>query len=394
MSRDSNKLRHLNPRRWLQNSQDLLERSVQSDHEEVVLRQSRFWAQAITWTLMGGTAFGLSWLALAKTEEIVVAPGKLEPISRVVDVQMPLQGVTKRILVKEGERVKKGQVLIQLDTEASRDRQKATREALKLKTNELEFKNQELTNTLMLSSTRINSLQESLTLGKQVMSRYESLARQGAAAELQYLEQRNKVQQIEGEIRQNEADRKRQISVLEQNIQSLKSEIAELNSRITEGSVTLRYQEIVSPVEGIVFGLKPRGPGFVAQTSEPILQIVPIDKLQAKVEIDSRTIGFISVGKQADISIDSYPASDFGVLHGEVTRIGSDALPPNPAENKGYRFPADIALKSQSLRVKDGKTLPLQVGMSLTANIKLRKVTYLQLLLGGFQDKANSLRSL
>jgi HlyD family secretion protein len=343
---------------------------------------------------MGGTAFGLGWLALAQTEEIVVAPGKLEPISRVVDVQMPLQGVTKRILVKEGERVTKGQVLIQLDTEASKDRQKATLEALRLKSSELGFKNQELNNTLVLSRTRISSLQESLVLGRQVMNRFASLAKQGAAAELQYLEQRNKVQQLEGEIRQTEADRKRQVSVLEQNIQSLKSQIAELNSKITEGSVTLRYQEIVSPVDGIVFDLKPRGAGFVAQTSEPILQIVPIDKLQAKVEIDSRTIGFVSVGKQADISIDSYPASDFGVLQGEVTRIGSDALPPEPAQNKGYRFPANITLKSQQLLLKDGKKLPLQVGMSLTANIKLRKVTYLQLLLGSFRQKADSLRSL
>lgn len=382
------------PRRWLQQVQDQLERSVQSEHEEVVLRQSRFWARAITWTLMGGTAFGLGWLAIAQTEEIVVAPGKLEPVSRVIDVQMPLQGVAKKILVKEGERVKKGQVLIQMDTEASKDRQQSALEALKLKTGELKFKNQELANTLALSRTRISSLKESLKLAKQIKDKLQTLAKQGAAAELQYLEQRDKVQQLGGEIRQIEADLKRQISVLSQNIQRLQSEMSELRSRITESNVTLRYQEIVSPVDGIVFGLKPKGAGFVAQTSEPILQIVPIDKLQARVEIDSRTIGFVSVGKQADISIDSYPSSDFGVLQGDVTRIGSDALPPEPAENKGYRFVADISLKNQQLKLSNGKTLPLQVGMSLTANIKLRKVTYLQLLLSNFQDKANSLRTL
>jgi HlyD family secretion protein len=46
------------------------------------------------------------------------------------------------------------------------------------------------------------------------------------------------------------------------------------------------------------------------------------------------------------------------------------------------------------LQVKSGTHLPLQVGMSLTANIKLRKVSYLQLLLGEFKDKAESLRQL
>lgn len=394
LQRDQSLAERLNPRRWLHNSQDLLEQAVQNEHEEVVLKQSRVWARAITWSLMGGTALALGWLATAKTEEIVVAPGKLEPVSKVIDVQMPLQGVAKVIRVKEGERVSKGQILIQLDTEASRDRQKATIEALRLKRAELQFKQQELEDTLSLSKTKIQSLGESLDLANKVLGRLDVLAKQGAVAELQYFEQRNKVQQLEGEIKQANGERDRQVSILEQNIRSLKGQIAELASKGTEGNVTLRYQEIVSPVDGVVFDLKATTPGFVAQTSEPILKIVPLDKLQARVEVDSRSIGFVSVGKSADVSIDSFPASDFGVIEGRVIRIGSDALPPDPAQNKGYRFPVDIALDSQYLKIKSGKELPLQVGMSLTANVKLRKVTYLQLLLGSFQDKADSLRSI
>jgi HlyD family secretion protein len=200
------------------------------------------------------------------------------------------------------------------------------------------------------------------------------------------------VQQLQGEIRQIKAEQRRQLSVLEQNRRRLKSEIAELEGRISESNVILRYQAIVAPVDGLVFDLKPRGSGFVAQTSEPILKIVPVENLQARVEIDSSDIGFVSKGKPADISIDSYPASDFGVLKGVVSRIGSDALPPDPTVNKGYRFPADITLTSQSLSLSNGRRLPLQVGMSLTANIKLRQVTYLQLLLSGFRDKTDALR--
>jgi HlyD family secretion protein len=52
----------------------------------------------------------------------------------------------------------------------------------------------------------------------------------------------------------------------------------------------------------------------------------------------------------------------------------------------------DIKLNSQQLKLKSGAKLPLQVGMSLTANVKLRKVTYLQLLLSDFKDKAKSLQ--
>ena len=72
---------------------------------------------------MGGTCVAIGWLATAKTEEVVIATGKLEPISGVVDVQMPLQGVAKEIHVKDGDRVNKGEILIVLDTEQSRERE-------------------------------------------------------------------------------------------------------------------------------------------------------------------------------------------------------------------------------------------------------------------------------
>ena len=123
------------------------------------------------------------------------------------------------------------------------------------------------------------------------------------------------------------------------------------------------------------------------------MKIVPYDTLQARVEIPSSEIGFVKVSMPADISIDSFPATDFGVLEGKVKRIGSDALPPSQIDNRpDYRYPAMIQLDSQQLNLKDGRELPLQVGMSLTSNIKLRKVSYLQLLLGTFQEKVDSLR--
>ena len=111
------------------------------------------------------------------------------------------------------------------------------------------------------------------------------------------------------------------------------------------------------------------------------------------VEIPSNKIGFVRVGKPVDLSIDSFPSSDFGVLQGSLQRIGSDALPPDQLK-QSYRYPAEIRLSSQQLKLRNGTALPLQVGMSLTANIKLRKVSYLQLLLGEFKDKTDALKRL
>tara|TARA_Y100001968_G_C19445274_1_gene765028 strand:+ start:2222 stop:3298 length:1077 start_codon:yes stop_codon:yes gene_type:complete len=320
------------PKVWLQNAQDLLEEKVVTRQEEVVLNPTRFWTRSITWALMGGTTFGILWLALAKTEEIIIVTGKLEPISGVIEVQMPLEGVIEEVLIKEGERVEKGQVLIKLDTEIS--------EAKRL------------------------AKEKSLRINESILQKLSKLVEEGAVSELQYLQQENKVYEIKSDVTQND--------------------------------VILKYQEILSPVSGTVFDLKPKGAGFVARTSEPVLKIVPSDNLQAKVEIPSRSIGFVSVGKKADISIDSFQASDFGVIEGSITSISSDALQPEPNQGVGYRFPAEIKLDTQYLKLKTGKklNLPLQAGMSLTANIKLRKVSYLQLLLNNFSDKADSLKQL
>ncbi|MFN9618245.1 MAG: HlyD family secretion protein [Synechococcaceae cyanobacterium] len=375
-------------------AQNGLERLVHTDNDDVVLQQSRVWARGITWALIGVTGFGLAWLALAKTEEIVTAPGKLEPLGVVKDIQMPVGGVVDEVLVKEGDQVRKGQVLLRLDTVTSRDRQQSILKTITFKQQQLRLKREELVRYLAVNDTEQQVLVERMGLEKEVLGRLETLNRQGAVQELQYLSQVNKVQEVEGELKQSKVERLRQEAILQQGIRELQSELADLRSKLVELDVNIRYQEIRAPEDGVVFELKPKSKGFVAQTSEPVLKVVPFDRLEARVEVPSREIGFVSVGKKAEISIDSFPATDFGVLEGTVRRIGSDALPPDDRDQtkQFYRFPVDIKLNQQQMKLKGGQPLELKVGMSLTANIKLRKVTYLQLLLSDFKDKADALR--
>jgi HlyD family secretion protein len=380
-------------RSLLKATQDAIERRVRSSHQSMALQQSRFLARSITWALVTTTAAGLAWLALAKTDEVVVAPGKLQPIGDVKTVQMPVGGVLEKMLVKEGERVSAGQVLLRLDNEATLDRRKSLQETIQSKQEQLQLKKLELQRYLNLNDTEQKVLTRNLELEVQILARLRSLEESGAAAELQVLQQRNKVRELEGELEKLAVDRKRQTAILQQAIAQINGEISELRSQLTELSVNIRYQDVRSPVDGLVFDLKPQGPGFVAQGSEPVMKIVPFRDLQARVEIESSDIGFVQVGKPVEISIDSFPATDFGVLEGTLESIGSDALPPDE-RHATYRFPARIALNTQQLSLKSGQVLPLQVGMSLTANIKLRKVTYLQLLLGEFKSKTDSLKQL
>ncbi len=382
------------PSELIKKVQDLIEQVFQEQEGEgEVIQQSPIWMRATTWGLIGTGTFAVAWLAIAKTDEIVSVTGRLEPLGSVQEIQMPTGGIASKILVKDGEAVYAGDIVMRLDGEATEQRLNSLKESKKLKTQQLELKQLELRQYLRLNEEEAKTLNNNLKLQKDILSRYEILNEQGAASQLQYLKQLYSAEEIYGTLKQVRIDGMRQQAAQNQQIQQLKAELQELQAQITEASVNIRYQALRSPVDGIVFDLKPRGEGYVAQSTETVMKIVPYDTLEARVEIPSSEIGFVKVGMPADLSIDSFPATDFGVLEGKVKSIGSDALPPSQVDNRPeYRYPAMIQLDSQRLKLNDGQELPLQVGMSLTTNIKLRKVSYLQLLLGTFQKKVDSLR--
>ena len=346
-----------------------------------VLVNDRFWLRSVLWTMIGSTVFGVSWLAVAKTEEVVVVTGKLVPIGDVQEVQLPIGGVVSEILVTDGQRVSQGDKLIRLDAEASS-------QSVSSLTSQINQKQSQIEKTKEITAEEISTLNTQIDLDSQILSKLEQLAAEGASSELQFLQQKNKLSRLYGSLQRLRLDGIRQISVLQQELSQLQSEL--VNSRLA-----VKYQQLRSPVDGVIFDLKPTVQGYVVQTSQPILKVVPQENLEAKISIPSDKIGFVRLNMPADVNIDSFPATDFGVVSGVVVRIGSDALPPDQIEGRNfYSFPASISIKSQYLETSDGVKLPLQAGMSISANLKLRSVSYLQLLLNTFQTKADSLRKL
>ena len=359
MSSANKPLNRFNPSDWIKSTQDAVEGFFQErDSEGEVIQQSSKWIKGSIWGLMGTATFAIGWLAIAKTDEVVTVTGKLEPLGSVQVIQMPVGGIASEILVQDGEEVTAGQVVMRLDAETTQQRLSSLQESQRLKTQQLALKQTELKQYLRFNREEEKMLVRNLELQQKILSSYKMLEQEGATAELQYLQQLNTVAEVNGKLNQVRVDRLRQEALQQQQIQQLKAELEELTTRITESSVNLRYQVLRSPVDGIVFDLQPRGKGYAAQGTETVMKIVPYDTLQAKVEIPSSQIGFVKVGMPADLSIDSFPATDFGVLEGEVKSIGSDALPPSQQDNRpDYRYPAMIKLDSQQLQLKDGKLL-------------------------------------
>lgn len=171
-------------------------------------------------------------------------------------------------------------------------------------------------------------------------------------------------------------------------------QITELEGQLSQANLTLEYQEIRAPIDGIVFDLQAQTEGFInSNAPEPILKIVPSDNLVARVYITNQDIGFVSEGMPADVRIDSFPFSEFGDLEGELAWIGSDALPPDQQENRPvYTFPARVEIDQQYLNV-EGRPIDLQSGMSVSVNIKTRKRRVITIFTDLFSNKVESLKT-
>ncbi|MBE9200393.1 MULTISPECIES: HlyD family efflux transporter periplasmic adaptor subunit [unclassified Nodularia (in: cyanobacteria)] len=475
--------------------------------QSVVLRQSPIWSRTIMMTLIGLACFGIIWANFAKIEQVVPATGQLKPEGTVKEVQAPVNGVVKSVHVKDGEKVKPGDLLLTFETVATvaeLDSLNNVRTALLeenqiyrrlmansyttasevefsggklpinaefllksrtalVKENELlraelsnvntvaglgvdeqkrlqfaqrEFDSRSAGRQLEVEKTkkelaqiqvRKNNTKSSLAIQQGILDKIKVLAEEGGISQLQYLNQQQQVQTLTAEIAQLDeeqqrlqfgieqgqqehkntvaasgknvlekiADNKKRIAEIDSQfmriVLSNEQNLADLNSKISQAKLNFEYQELRAPVAGTIFDLQAKNPGFVANASQIVLQIVPDDKFMAEVFITNQDIGFVREGMHTDVRIDSFPFSQFGDIKGQVVSIGSDALPPDETY-RFYRFPATISLDEQYLDI-NGRNISLQSGMSIVANIKVREErTVMSLFTEMFTKQVDSLK--
>ncbi|HAA26797.1 MAG TPA: hemolysin D [Cyanobacteria bacterium UBA8553] len=291
--------------------------------------------------------------------------------------------------------------------------------------NQLEV--EQLEKQLTQNTVQLANAQSKFKVELGILNRIETLSKEGGIGKIQYLKQQQEVKtrqaevdqliQEEGRLKLKIGQAKQQLantkdlsnkelidkiadndkklaeidSQLNKAIVENEKKLAETDSQLSQTKVNLAYQEVRAPVGGTVFDLKPSSAGFVTNTTEPVLKIVPGDSLVAKVYITNKDIGFVEKGMPVDVRIDSFPFSEFGDIKGTLTWIGSDALPPEQIRPY-YTFPAKISLNRQILVVND-KKLPLQSGMSISANIKVRDRTVMSIFTDLFSRKTESLKN-
>lgn len=414
-----------------------------SFRETVALRKSRRTSSLLVWAGVGGMAALGLWSVTASISETVAVPGKLEPTSTVKDVASPAPGVVEEVLVKEGQSVKQGQPLIRFDLREPRSKLTAAESIRERLLNEnrvakatlgeeaatagltpnqkrqLDDRARELNSRLNAareelakSITRLAGYRDSLGIYADIERRYQSLVRDGAVSEVQLLEARNRMQDLRTKVAEEEQEIARLRSQLvntgsgtdvelRTTIETNLRQISDLDAQIRQARLQIQYGVITAPADGLVFDIDV-SPGSVvgASAATPLLKVVPQESLRARVYLPNKAIGFVQVGQKADLSIETFPANSFGYLPATVERIGSDALTPEEqaqvlgTQAEGLHFPVILRLGRQTIPLPDSGSVPLQAGMALTADIKLRERRIISLLTGLFEDQRRILQRL
>ena len=357
------------------------------------LEQSKYIANKIILLITSASGVGLLILIFAKTDQIIIVQGELQPTSRVREMKIPISGVVEKIFIQDGDYVNKDQKLLKLDDNLANETNQNILKKIKLKNNELNFKKTELDNSIKMIFNEIKNLKNVINIEENNLGRFDLLLKEGALSKYDYDEQKIKLIDLRTDLNSKYSLASVKENQLKQQIKSIENNIIDFNNQLENINEKLKYSYVTSPINGYIFDLKAKDKGYVINPDSEIMKIVPDNDLEAIVYINSSDIGFVDLGRKADISIDSYPASDFGVLNGLVTFVSQNSSKKDENTNNLF-FTAKLSLENQYLNSVSGSKLPLKPGMTLTANIKLRRLSYLQIFFNLFTDKTKSIKEI
>ena len=345
----------------------------------VMVRQTSKWGQIFLLSLvgLGATAFTTAWFY--RIDEVITVQGRLVPQKGGVEVKSPVSGQLSELVVNNGAQVVKGDELLRYDVLAARDQEVTLTRQLKLEEERIE-------DQLRSNDQRQETLRRNIKLTEQILDRLKPLMAAGAISEVQILQQANQLETQRDELIQIKTKREEL-----QNDSRSRSE--QLQGQLNQVRNQLRNEVVKAPISGTVFDLTPDNDRYVTTTAEPLMKIVPSGQLGGEVNVSNQDIGFIRPGKLVKVRVNSFPYTEYGEIDGKISRIGADALPPTELI-RSYHFPVNLSLERSTLETRDGTTIPLQAGMTITTNLKLRDRRLIELLGDLFNDRGESLKRL
>ncbi len=277
-------------------------------------------------------------VAVRDLAAIVSASGKIQP-NRLVNISADTSGRVVNLNVQEGQRVTKGQFLLQIDPKSLRTRVEGGEASLKAAEGSLNEVRQAVETTRVQLEQAQKNLARQRDLWKEGLTTRENLERAESDAKA-----------AESSLR----ERERQVD-------SQAARIAQERASLQNAQYDLSKVRIESPIDGIVTRRNIQEGetaviGTMNNAGTVLLTLADMSQIQAEVEVDETNIPQVALGQAARITIDAIPDRTF---KGHVTEIGNSPIQTTGAANTGTQatnFKVVIALDEPVPDVRPGFT--------------------------------------
>lgn len=378
------------------------------------------------------TATSLLFASLAKMDIVVSAQGKVIPAGRSKVVQPLESGVVRAVLVRDGQSVHAGDVLIELDpTSTGADRSRGQREYWEAQadvlrtTAQLEGKKSfsapvempieiKVNQTLMLQGrlaeqnarmasldadmakrradveavqTNVTQLTSSLPLISQKYQMREELAKTGHIAQTTVIDSKLELINAEKELAMQGSRLKESTANYQATVEQRAQALAEFRSRTSTELVEAvkkrdaaqqeyikanqrwSQQTLKAPIDGVVQQLAVTTVGGVVTAAQPLLTLVPENTpLEIEAQVVNRDIGHLRVGQQVINKVETYDFTRYGYIEGEILWVGTDAVQD---QKLGLVYPVRIKLShTETPNSVNGRKGVVSAGMNVTSDIR------------------------
>lgn len=357
--------------------------------------------------LMALVMTALVWSILGRIDVTVNANGKIIPSARTKTISAVEVASVRALHVVEGQSVRAGDLLIELDTRSSdseRDKAEGDRQVALLQaarsrallaateahqpprldpidgvpvqlwrdaSRHLSDQWQDYAAKVRQFEGQIRRYREELPLAAQRANDYAALAKTGDVSAHAASEKEQARVDLEGQLdeaRHQSGALKAETRRIAQDALSEANRIVASSSQdARRAGVRSELLRLVSPVDGTVQQLSTHTVGGVVPAAQALMQIVP---LQSAVEIEAflenKDVGFVQEGQRASVKIDAFEYTKYGTLAGRVTHISRDAIQD---EKQGWLYAVKVLLDESSMEI-DGREVALSAGMSTSVEIK------------------------
>lgn len=295
--------------------------------------------------ITGGVAAGLRWsrrdLVTVQTgvamrgdlTAVVTASGEIKP-RNYINLGANAQGPITELLIKEGDRVRKGQVVARIEhiqPAAEVEAQRAAVASAVADANAFEAALKTQDQAIATAQATLDKSKSDLELARLNFERYEQLYKQQLIARQEYEQMKANFTSAEAGVRASAA----QVAQVQAQRAQMTAQLTSAQRRITQAQAgqtrladVLAKFDVVAPIDGMVTNLPVRVgetvvPGIQNSAASTVMTIADMSLITAEVKADETDIVSVQVGQDATITIDAMPNR---VFHGKVTEIGNTAI--------------------------------------------------------------------